>query len=204
MQTWQIVVLVAALIVIVAAVAWTVTQRTRTRRLTEQYGPEYHRTLQDAGDRGAAERELESRQERVRRLQITELSADVRDEYAGRWQVTQAEFVDEPSAAISRADGLVQEVMRARGYPMADFEQQAADISVDHPHVVSEYRAAHEIAERGATEGADTEELRQAMVHYRALVEELLGAGDGSEAVEREPTREPSAAGGADDRGSRP
>ncbi len=205
MQTWQIVLLVAAVVVIAAAIAWTAMQRRRTQHLAEQYGPEYQRTLEDSADRREAERELQAREKRVRRLDIVVLSAEARDEYARRWRVTQADFVDDPSAAISQADGLVQEVMRARGYPMADFEQQAADISVDHPHVVSEYRAGHEIAERGAADATDTEELRQAMVHYRALFEDLLGAGEeadqrevtASSAREEEDQDEPTASGAA-------
>jgi hypothetical protein len=226
MQTWQIVLLIAAVIVVAAPIAWTAMQRRRTQHLAEQYGPEYQRTLEGSADRREAERELQAREERVRRLDIVALSAAARDDYAGRWRVTQADFVDDPSGAISQADGLVQEVMRARGYPMADFEQQAADISVDHPHVVSEYRAGHEIAERAAADGADTEELRQAMVHYRALFEDLLGTNEGepqgemsasgprgeadngempaSRATEEADQREPTPAAIDDDSGSRP
>lgn len=173
METWQIAVIVVAALVVVS-VAWIVIQRQRTQRLTEQYGPEYQRTVESAGDRRQGERELESRRERVKGFELRQLSTDERDRYLAGWKESQADFVDDPPGAISKADQLVQEVMRARGYPMADFEQQAADISVDHPHVVDEYRAAHNIAERHAASGVETEDLRQAMVHYRALFDDLL------------------------------
>jgi len=173
METWQIAVIVVAALLVVS-VAWTVFQRQRTRRLTDQYGPEYQRTVESAGDRRQGERELDARQERVKGFELRELSTEERDGYLARWKEGQAQFVDDPPGAISQADQLVQEVMRARGYPTVDFEQRAADISVDHPHVVDEYRAAHNIAERHAAGGVETEDLRQAMVHYRALFGDLL------------------------------
>lgn len=181
MQMWQIVAIIVVAIVALAAIGWVYTQRQRTKRLSEQYGPEYQRTLQERGGQREAERELEERQERVRGYEIRALSAEQRDSYATRWRETQAEFVDDPSGAISKADGLVQDLMNARGYPMADFDQRAADVSVDHPQVVEEYRAAHVIAQRHAADGVETEDLRQAMVHYRALFDDLLE----SEATER-------------------
>jgi hypothetical protein len=181
MEMWQIVAIIVVAIVALAAIGWVITQRQRTKRLSEQYGPEYQRTLQERGDQREAERELEERQERVRGYEIRTLSAEQRDSYATRWRETQAEFVDDPSGAISKADGLVQDLMSARGYPMADFDQRAADVSVDHPQVVEEYRAAHVIAQRHAADGVETEDLRQAMVHYRALFDDLLE----NEATER-------------------
>lgn len=184
METWQIAVIVLGALVVVA-VAWIVIQRQRTQSLTEQYGPEYQRTVESAGDRREAERELDARRERVKSFEIRALSTDERDRYLARWKESQAQFVDDPSGAISQADLLVQEVMLARGYPMVDFEQRTADVSVDHPHVVEEYRAAHTIAERHATGGVETEDLRQAMVHYRALFDDLLETD--SAAPEREP-----------------
>jgi hypothetical protein len=174
MQMWQIVAIIVIAIVALAAIGLVYTQRQRTKRLSERYGPEYQRTLQERGDQREAERELEERQERVRGYEIRALSAEQRDSYATRWRKTQAEFVDDPSGAISKADGLVQDLMNARGYPMADFDQRAADVSVDHPQVVEEYRAAHVIAQRHAADGVETEDLRQAMVHYRALFDDLL------------------------------
>ncbi len=173
METWQIAVIVVAVLVVVS-LAWIMVQRQRTDRLTKQYGPEYQRTVAIAGDQREAERELEARRERVKSFEIRALSTDERDRYLASWKESQAQFVDDPPGAISQADMLVQEVMRARGYPMVDFEQRAADISVDHPHVLEEYRAAHTIAERHATGGVETEDLRQAMVHYRALFDDLL------------------------------
>ena len=184
METWQIAVIVVAVLVAVA-IAWIAVQRQRTDRLTKQYGPEYQRTVESAGDQREAERELDARQKRVKGFEIRALSTDERDRYLARWKESQAQFVDDPPGAISQADMLVQEVMLARGYPMVDFEQRTADVSVDHPHVVEEYRAAHNIAERHATGGVETEDLRQAMVHYRALFDDLLETD--SAAPEQEP-----------------
>jgi hypothetical protein len=132
---------------------------------------------------------LAGRQERVKTFELRALSTAEGDRYAAAWKETQAHFVEDPPGAISQADVLVQEVMRARGYPMTDFEQRAADISVDHPHVLDEYRAAHNIAERHATSGVETEDLRQAMVHYRALFDDLLETDSAA------PQQEPSAGG---------
>lgn len=177
MDGLQIAAIIAvAVLAIGAVVAYSLMQRRRTERLTERFGPEYQRTVEETGGQREAERELEARQRRVEGLEIRRLSADERAAYLGRWKETQARFVDDPPGAISGADMLVQEVMRERGYPMTDFEQRAADISVDHPHVVAEYRAAHAVTERDATDGVETEDLRQAMVHYRALFDDLLEA----------------------------
>ena len=170
----EIALIVVAAIVVIGAVALMMNQRKRTEHLTERYGPEYQRTLEATGDKREAERELQDREERVKEYEIKALSAEQRDRYVAKWKETQAEFVDDPSGAIAQADALVQDVMGERGYPMGDFEQRSADVSVDHPHVVEEYRAAHAIAERHATGGVETEELRQAMVHYRALFDDLL------------------------------
>ena len=186
METWQIALIVVAVLVAVS-VAWIGSRRQRTQRLTEQYGPEYQRAVESAGDQRAAERELDARRERVKGYEIRALSVDERDRYIASWTETQAHFVDDPSGAISQADVLVQEVMRARGYPMVDFDQRAADISVDHPHVVDEYRAAHNVAERHARGGVETEDLRQGMVHYRTLFQALLETDPDA------PAQEPSA-----------
>jgi len=174
MGLWQIALILIAAIVVVGAVAWVMNQRKRTEHLTERYGPEYQRTLETTGDKREAERDLEQREERVKQYEIKTLSPGQRDRYLAKWKETQAGFVDDPSGAIAQADTLVRDVMGERGYPMGDFEQRSADISVDHPHVVEEYRAAHQIAERQAEGGVETEELRQAMVHYRALFDDLL------------------------------
>lgn len=188
MESWQIAIIVVAVLV-VASVVWIGVRRQRTQRLTEQYGPEYQRAVESAGSQHEAERDLDARQERVKGFEIRALSTDEHDRYLASWKESQAHFVDDPSGAISQADVLVQEVMRARGYPMADFEQRAADISVDHPHVLDEYRAAHNIAERHATGGVETEDLRQAMVHYRALFEDLLET-DSAPPEQEPPVRE--------------
>lgn len=193
MESWQIAITVVVVLVVVS-IGWMWMRRQRTQRLTEQYGPEYRRTVESAGDQREAERELDARRERVKTFEIRALSSDEHDRYLASWKESQAHFVDDPSAAISEADVLVQEVMRARGYPMADFEQRAADISVDHPHVLDEYRAAHNIAERHAVGGVETEDLRQAMVHYRALFDDLLETDSASPEQEPPVREDPPAA----------
>jgi hypothetical protein len=167
-------ILVAIAIIAVAAVAWMYLQQRRTRELREGFGPEYERAVGSYGSRSEAERELEARQKRVEALHIRPLSREQCERFAEEWRSSQARFVDDPGSAIGEADRLVGQVMQARGYPVGEFEQRAADISVDHPRVVANYRAAHAIAERHARGDATTEDLRQAMVKYRALFEELL------------------------------
>jgi hypothetical protein len=182
---WLVLVAVAVVVVVVAVVLYLQKQhrqqqhrqKQRSAGLHEQFGSEYERTVQQHGDQRRAESELEARQERVERLAIRALSPSDQEGFAGAWHVTQAHFVDDPTAAIRQADRLVSEVMLARGYPMADFERRAADASVDHPRVVDNYRSAHHIALRNDRGEASTEELRQALVDYRGLFEELLEAG---------------------------
>lgn len=180
MYSREIIWIVLALLV-VAAVAfagvalWRNNRAKRRRELRERFGPEYERLVQQHGDPVRAERELEARQARVRKLHIKELSDSERASFAEAWRVTQERFVDTPSIAVRSAHDLVQQVMRARGYPVDDFEQRVADLSVDHPGVVQHYRAAHALHEANRQGRDDTEELRQAMVHYRALFGELLG-----------------------------
>jgi hypothetical protein len=182
----EMIVAIVVLIAIVAVAAWWLGQRRRTDRLRERFGPEYERTVDVAEDRGRAESELEARQQRVDSLDIRPLSGPDRARFGERWRVIQALFVDDPTMAVDQADTLIGEVMRARGYPVGDFEQRAADISVDHPQVVDHYRTAHRIAQRRIAGAIDTEELRQAFVHYRALFGELLETG-----ASREETRAP-------------
>ncbi|HYN81352.1 MAG TPA: hypothetical protein VES88_07620 [Gemmatimonadaceae bacterium] len=162
------------LLVALAAVVLMIVAQRRTRALHEKFGPEYDRTVKSMKDRGKAEADLNKRIERVEELRIQPLSAADRSRFEQSWQTDQARFVDDPRAAVREADHLVTELMQARGYPMADFGQRASDVSVNHPQVVSDYRAAHDIAERDAKGQANTEELRKAMVHYRALFRELL------------------------------
>jgi len=168
--------LVAILIVLALLVvlALFTGRRRRSRKLREQFGPEYDRTVADAGDRKEAESRLQERTARRQRLDVVPLDPADRDRYVEAWRQTQARFVDEPAEATREADRLITAVMRQRGYPIDDFEQRAADISVDHPQVVDDYRAAQAIASANERSEASTEDLRQALVHYRSLFEELL------------------------------
>ncbi len=166
---WVLVIVVAVLL---CAVIWLALRQRRTAQLREGFGPEYDRTLEERGDQRAAEAELRERVQRRRGYDIRELEPQARDRYAARWRETQARFVDQPASTLTDADALVNEVMRERGYPVDDFEQQAADVSVDHPSVVEHYREAHAVR---ASDETSTEQLREAFVHYRALFAELLG-----------------------------
>jgi hypothetical protein len=168
---WLLIIVIVVLLAVVGVLAL---RQKRSAQLREGFGPEYDRVVRDRGNQGEAEAELRERRERRRSYDIRPLDATSRDRYAERWRKTQAEFVDHPASALADADNLVAEVMHERGYPVDDFEQQAADVSVDHPEVVEHYREAHAIHVRNAKQRASTEDLRQAMVHYRALFDELL------------------------------
>jgi hypothetical protein len=148
--------------------------RRRSMQLRSRFGPEYERTVQEVGDRRRAEHDLERRANRVERLHIHPLSMAEHDRYVAAWKADQARFVDDPAGAVTEADRLVQDVMKARGYPVADFDQRVEDISVDHPHLVQNYRAARELAARHRRGEATTEDLRRALVFYRGLFDELL------------------------------
>jgi hypothetical protein len=172
-----IIIIVAAALVAVAAIVaavWMYLQKKQTQRLQSRFGPEYDRLATVEGDRGRAEKTLHEREKRVEKLNLVPLSPEDRDRFAGAWRLEQAGFVDNPQAAVANADSLVTEVMKARGYPMGDFQQQAADISVDHSLVVRNYRIAHDIALRDGGGETSTEELRTALLHYRMLFEDLL------------------------------
>jgi FtsZ-interacting cell division protein ZipA len=173
MTTTQIVLVTVAVLVLLAVVAAALWQQRRRRRLRDRFGPEYERTVERT-DRRTAERELAEREERRRQLDIRPLPPEERAAFAERWRETQEDFVDRPATAIQQADLLVADVMSRRGYPVGDFDQQARDVSVDHAQVVEEYRAAHDISLANDRHDATTEELRQAMVHYRALFAALL------------------------------
>jgi hypothetical protein len=175
MNTTLIIILGLLGVLIVIAIFWYVRGR-RSEQLRKHFGPEYKRTLDQYGDQRKAEEVLVEREKRVRKLDIHGLTAEEQERFADSWQRTQALFVDEPSRAVTEANSLVNELMQSRGYPVGDFEQRAADISVDHPHVVTNYRAARDVAERNKSGKATTEDLRQAIVHYRSLFEELLEA----------------------------
>jgi hypothetical protein len=170
MDTWVWIVLAVIVLAAVALIAAATMRKRRSEQLREGFGPEYDRVVEDTGDRRAAERELSERRKRHEELDIVSLSDGVRARYAEEWRQVQARFVDEPEAAVRDADQLVQRVMSDRGYPVADdFERRAADVSVDYPDVVENFRDGHRLA--GAS---DTEALRQAMVHFRSLFAELL------------------------------
>ena len=169
MPTWGWILIAIAVVVVLAAIAWSAYKTRRRKGLQDQFGSEYDRTVADAPNRRKAESELSERQKRREELEIRPLQEQSRDRYASEWHNTQARFVDDPEAAVGEADRLIQQVMRERGYPVDDFEQRAADLSVDHPEVMSNYRAAHGISVANERGKASTEDLRTAMVHYRAL-----------------------------------
>jgi hypothetical protein len=172
-------VLIIVLLIALVAAGVVIARQRRSQQLQEGFGPEYCRTLADRGDRRDAESELRERRERHEKLEIRELEPEARERYSERWRGAQRTFVDQPAAAVGEADALVSEVMSERGYPVEeDFDRRAADISVEHPVVVENYRSAHEISGRAVNNEASTEDLRQALIHFRALFEELLGGGD--------------------------
>jgi hypothetical protein len=160
---------------IIGAISALVLSRSRrSERLRDRFGPEYDHTVQTLGDEKKAQIELNERQKHVDALDIRPLSDSERERYLADWTAVQSKFVDEPGQAIVDADRLIMEVMQVREYPVSDFEQRAADISVKYPALVSNYRAAREIATKNNQNLADTEELRQAIIYYRSLFDELL------------------------------
>jgi hypothetical protein len=185
LDTNTLILLVILALLLAVGIVWQM-QRTRSRHLAQRFGPEYERLVEKTGSRVKAEAELAAREKRVGHLDIVPLPPQEAQGFRAQWEALQTRFVDNPRTAVAEADLLVRDVMLRRGYPVTDFETRAADISVDHPVVVEHYRAAHDIALRDRDGRADTEALRQALVHYRALFAELL------EAVE-EPARRRSA-----------
>jgi hypothetical protein len=176
MSTTYIFIAVVLIMVIMGLILAPIfARRKRSERLHDQFGTEYDRTVESMGDEKKAETELNERQEYVKALNIRPLSVAEQERYQADWASVQAKFVDEPGEAVVDADGLIMEVMQLRNYPMSDFEQRAADVSVSYPALVSNYRAARVIAIENEKHLADTEELRQAMIYYRSLFEELLG-----------------------------
>lgn len=174
MPEWIWIVIAAVVVVIIGVVAWAVSRRRRTSRLKQHFGPEYDRTIDEKGEQRAGEAELLARQKKHDKLQLTALTPDARREHAAAWQTVQAEFVNDPEESVGRAERLVTRVMRERGYPIDQFDQRAADISVDHPEVVDNYRSAHEIYVSRKHGEIGTERARQAFVHYRVLFDKLL------------------------------
>lgn len=174
MSPGAIIGVIIAIAVLGAIVWYLVARQRRSEALREQYGPEYAQAVRQTGSARRAEDELIKRKERVEALEIQPLSAEQRAQFTSEWRRVQVMFVDDPGGAVDVADGLVEEVMKVRGYPVSDFDQRAADLSVHHARVVENYRAARDVAERHRRRAATTEDLRKAMVYYRALFEDLL------------------------------
>lgn len=172
-QIVTIIVVVIAILIIAAVLIGLMVAR-RRRELREQYGPEYDRAVRETGGHRAAEKELKEREERHEQLKLRPLTDSARERYSAEWREVQAEFVDAPEQAVAHADRLVTAVMSERGYPTESYRQQVADLSVEHAQTLDHYRAAREISGRSAQGKASTEDLRQAMVHYRALFGDLL------------------------------
>lgn len=173
-NTTQLILVAVIFLILGGVVGMALMRVQRTKRLKERFGPEYERTINEMGDKRQAESELEARLAHVNTLNIRPLTTEEVNRYALEWQGTQTEFVDEPLTSLQKADRLIREVMKAKGYPVEDFEQRAADISVDYPELVTDYRGLHLIAVKEEEDEVSTEEMRQAMVHGRALFENLI------------------------------
>ena len=182
-QTWIVLAGVVVVVVVILAAWFSHKKKKQSRRLQERFGPEYGQSVDDLGSKKKAESELKAREKRVEGLTIVPLTPSDAARFSQTWKDLQGRFVDNPKNAVAQADQLVRELMLKRGFPMGDFERRAADISVDHPEVVAHYRAAQAIAVRDERGEADTEELRKAVVHYRALFDELLEARGGKQDV---------------------
>jgi len=178
MPVWAWVLIAIGAVVVIALVVWQAMKQQRTRKLRDRYGPEYERTVSSADSRRDAEAELAARTERREKFEIRPLSVEERARYSEEWQSVQAQFVDDPQGAVMRADSLIQSVMTTRGYPMEDFDQRAADVSVDHPRLVENYREGHRLFEKTSAGDGTTEDLRQAMRAYRKLFDELVEEGE--------------------------
>ncbi len=172
-QTW-IVLGGAVVLVLFALGAWVSYKKKQSQRLQQRFGPEYGRTVHELGSQTKGESELKAREKRVQRFKLLPLPPSDAARFSEAWKVLQGRFVDDPKGVFVQADQLVRDLMSRRGYPVGDFERRAADISVDHPAVVDHYRAAQAVAVRNERAEANTEELRAAVVHYRALFNELL------------------------------
>ncbi len=179
-MNWLPIAIVVVVVLVILAVLWGVLQRRRRARLRERFGPEYDHVVEETGSRRRAAAELQARERRVEELDIRKLTPDEAAAFASEWKDVQARFVDNPQLATAEADDLVGRVMRARGYPVTDFDRRAADVSVHHPGVVEHYRTAHDIAQRASRGEASTEDLRQALIHYRALFDDLLETKEGA------------------------
>ena len=176
MSTGAIIAVVIAAVIVLALVAWYVQTQVRRKQLQQRFGPEYDRALEETENRRAAERELALREKRHDQFDLKPLPAEARARYSAQWTGIQERFVDHPGSAVTEADSLLTTVMAERGYPTEDFEQQVTDLSVRHAPLLEHYRSAHDIKERHGTGRVSTEELREAMVHYRSLFQDLLDA----------------------------
>jgi hypothetical protein len=179
MPTWSWFLIAAVVVLAIALVAFlavSTARRKRTKRLETHFGPEYERAVDETGDQRAAEKELVARERRREKLDIVALAPEARETYDKRWRTVQTAFVDNPSEAVGEADRLVAAVMRERGYPVDDFDQQVADVSVDHPDVVEHYRSAHTLHLAQEKGDIGVEAQREAFVHYRALFDRLLAS----------------------------
>jgi hypothetical protein len=176
LQDPKYIMLAGVAILVIAVLAWLFVQKRKstTADLQRKFGPEYERAVHQQGSERKAQTNLADRQERVEKLNIRDLDPMEHERFSKQWESAQSRFVDSPRGAVAEADDLVSSLMKTRGYPVSDFDQRAADISVDHPRVVENYRSAHEIALRVGKNGASTEDLRTAMIHYRSLFEELV------------------------------
>ena len=177
MATWIWIVIIAAIVIVAALIIWGVMRKQRTDQLRERFGPEYDRAMSHEGGRREAESDLREREKRHEALDIQPLNPDTANRYRQEWRDVQAKFVDSPEESLRRADGLITEVMQRCGYPMSDFEQRSADLSVDHGGTVQDYRSAHAVSVATARGESSTEDQRQAMVHYRSLFDEMVGSG---------------------------
>jgi FtsZ-interacting cell division protein ZipA len=184
MDTWIWVLIAVLAVIVIAVVVWVALTKRRTTTLRDQFGPEYDHTLQQTDNRREAEADLTARRERREQLDVRPLTTAARERYSAQWQQVQSRFVDQPAVSLGQADELVLQVMRERGYPMDDFEQRAADISVDYPELVEHYRAGQTVSRSAASGEATTEDMRRGLVHYRALFEELLGTDSGTDREE--------------------
>jgi hypothetical protein len=174
----KFIMLAGVVMLVIAVLMWLYVQKRRstTAGLRQKFGAKYERTVQQQGSEQKAEAKLADRQERVEKLNIRDLDPMERERFSKQWESAQSRFVDSPGGAVAEADDLVSSLMKTRGYPVSDFDQRAADIFVDDPRVVENYRSAHDIALRVGTNGASTEDLRTSMIHYRSLFEELVQA----------------------------
>lgn len=175
MSTTGIIILIVVIVVVLALVGVVVRSSMRRRALKDQFGTEYDRAVTDSGSRSAAETELRDRKRQHDELTLTDLSTEDRARYTDRWNTVQAQFVDDPASAVTAADGLVTEIASQRGYPTGEYDTQLVQLSVEHARVLDDYRTAHDISVRNDQGSASTEELRQALVHYRTLIADLMG-----------------------------